>query len=102
MMQRFPVLPENGLTTASSEDDLDYEEWRGYLRYDPDGDQPQINETEPNGVLTIEQEERQPLQPRHGWPGNPLSVDVLMSRSFNRGFEALVEEHVGADPDDEK
>ena len=102
MMQRYPVLPENGLTTTSYEDNQDYEAWWGYLRYDPDGDQPQVNETEPNGVLTIEREERQPLQPLHGWPGNPLSVDVVMSRSLNRGFEALVQEHVGADAGDEE
>ena len=102
MVQRDPVIPEDGdLTTKGYDQDEDYEGWWGYLRYVPNRDQPPLHEIESNGFLIIEPEERLPPEPRRGWPGNSLIVDLVMPRPSNRGFETLIREHVEAAASDE-
>ena len=97
MLLRYPRIPETGnLEDGDYSTDEGYEDWWGYLRCEPQDDDPPMDGPDYDEPLTVEPDERLPLQPNRGWPGKPLSIEVIHSRRLGRGFEALVREHLGS------
>ena len=95
MLQRYPKIPESGdFADGDYSTDQGYEDWWGYLRYEPGDDDPPMDAPEYGEPFTVEPDERVPLQPTRGWPGRPIRLEVIFTSRRGRGFEALVREYL--------
>jgi hypothetical protein len=95
MLHRYPKIPESGdLADGDYSTDDGYQDWWGYVRYEPGENGPRVDAPDYDEPLTVEQDERVPLHPNRGWPGKPLNLEVIHSHERGGGFEALVREHV--------
>lgn len=93
MLHRYPKIPESGdLADGDYSTNDGYEDWWGYVRCEPGDDDASVDAPDCDESLTVEPDERVPLQPNRGWPGEPLHIELIHAHEGGRGFEALVRE----------